>query len=57
MSTAHRFLTTVFGHSPRPLPLRPTLASPCVTTPRFSGHGTWSCAPWAGLYFEETPTA
>lgn len=57
MSTAHRLLSTVFCRSPRPLPLRPHLASPSVTSSRVSGQGTWSSAPWVGLYFEETPTA
>jgi hypothetical protein len=54
MSTAYRLLASAFGYSPRPFPLRQSLASPSDTAPRFSGQDTWSCAPWTGLCFEET---
>lgn len=52
MSTVHRVLSKAFCHSPRTLPFHLPLAQPSVTPTPSSGPGTWSCTPWAGLYFE-----
>ncbi|MDQ1595632.1 MAG: hypothetical protein QOH40_2188 [Arthrobacter pascens] len=57
MSTVHRILFCAFGHSRRPQPVRHQTRAQSTSTHQFGSPGVLTCAPWAGLYFEDSNPA